>query len=99
MSDCRFGVSPVNYPDPNCADQPAHPRRLVSAFVVHCLDTMIPRHSMSQISSLYLASMAEQGGLSRPWSQTPKTGFVTRLNYVINCNTITAYLLSTFVVR
>ena len=35
---------------------------------------------MSEISSLYLASVAAQDGLSLTWSQTPKTGFlVTRL--------------------
>ena len=35
-----------------------------------------------QIPSLYLASVVAQAGLSLPWSQTPKTGFlVTRLIY------------------
>ena len=63
------------------ADQPAHLRSLISAFVVHCLDSIIPLVSISEISSLYLASVAAQAGLSLPWSQTPKTGFlVTRLN-------------------
>ena len=63
------------------ADQPAHPHSLISAFVVEpCLDSRIPLVSISEISSLYLASVAEQAGLSLPWSQTPKTGFlVTRL--------------------
>ena len=64
------------------ADQPAHPRTLISAFVIHCLDSIIPSVSVSEISSLYKASVAEQAGLSLPWSQTPKTGFlVTWLNY------------------
>ena len=36
--------------------------------------------SIPEISSLYLASVAAQAGLSLPWSQTPKTCFlVTRL--------------------
>ena len=62
------------------ADQPAHPHSLISAFVVHCSDRIILLVSISEISSLYLASVAEQAGLSQPWSQTPKTGFlVTRL--------------------
>ena len=39
------------------ADQPAHPRSLISTFVVHCLDSMIPLVSISEISSLYLASV------------------------------------------
>ena len=63
------------------ADQPVHPHSLISTFVVHCLDSIIPLVSVCEISSLYLASMAAKAGLSLPWSQTPKTGFlVTRLN-------------------
>ena len=62
------------------ADQPAHPRSLISTFVVRCLDSVIPLVSITKISSLYLASVADQAGLSLPWSQTQKTGFlVTRL--------------------
>ena len=62
------------------ADQPAHPRSLISAFVVRCLDSTIPPVSISEISSLYLVSVAEQPGFSLTWSQTPKTGFLmTRL--------------------
>ena len=48
------------------ADQPAHPRSLVSTFVFHCLDSKIPLVSISEISSLYLASVAAQAGLSLP---------------------------------
>ena len=61
-------------------DQPAHLRSLICNFVVCCLDSIIPLVSISAISILYLASVAEQVGLSQPWSQTPKTDFlVTRL--------------------
>ena len=64
------------------ADQRAHPRILISAFVIHCLDSMIPLVSMSEISSLYIASVAVQGVLSLTWSEIPKTGFLmTRLMY------------------
>ena len=64
------------------ADQPAHPRSLISAFVVPCLDSIIPPLAIAKISSLQLFCVAEQAGLSLIWSQTPKTGFlVTRLNY------------------
>ena len=60
--------------------QPAHPRSLISTFVVHCLDSIIPLVSISKISSLQLISVAEQASLSLLWSQTTKTGFlVTRL--------------------
>ena len=58
------------------ADQPAHLHCLISAFVVHCLDDIIPLVSKSEISSLCLASVAVQAGLSLPWSQTSKTGFL-----------------------
>ena len=53
---------------------------LISVFVVRCLDSIIPLVFIHEISSLYLASVAEQTGLSLTWSQAPKTGFlVTRL--------------------
>ena len=57
------------------ADQPAHPHSLISAFVIRCLDSIIPLVSISEISSLYLASVAVQAGLSLPWSQTPEDRF------------------------
>ena len=41
------------------ADQPAHPRSLISAFVVCCPFSIIPLVSISEISSLYLAFIAE----------------------------------------
>ena len=57
-----------------------HPRSLISAFVVHCPDSIIPLVSISEISSLHLVSVAAQVGLCLTWSQTPKTAFlVTRL--------------------
>ena len=60
------------------ADQPAHPRSLISTIVVHCVDSIILILAISKISKL--VSVAEQNGLSRTWSQTPNTGFlVTRL--------------------
>ena len=58
------------------ADQPVHPRSLISAFVVRCLDSIIPLVSIPEISSLCLASVAVQTGMSLPWSQTLKTGFL-----------------------
>ena len=62
------------------ADQPAHPRRLTSAFVVRWLDSIIRLVSISRISSLCLSAVAAQACLSLPWSKTPKTGFlVTKL--------------------
>ena len=54
------------------AGQPAHPRNLISTFVVHCLDSIISLVSILAISCLQLASVAEQV----TWSQNPKTGFL-----------------------
>ena len=65
----------MSYANNKGADQPAHPRSPISVFVVGCLDNIIPLVSVSEISSLYLASVAAQAGLSLPWSQTPKTAF------------------------
>ena len=58
------------------ADQPAHPRSLISTFVVRCLVSIKPLVAISEMSSLYLASVAAQTGLSLTLSQTPKTGFL-----------------------
>ena len=48
------------------ADQPAHLHSLISTFVVRCLDSITSLVSILAISSLYLASEAEQTGLSLP---------------------------------
>ena len=58
------------------ADQPVHPHNLISVFVVHCLDSIIPLVSIPKISSLYLASVAAQADFSLTWLQTPKTDFL-----------------------
>ena len=61
----------MSYANNKGADQPAHLRSLISTFVVHCLDNIIPLVSKSEISSLMLASVAEQASLSMTWSETP----------------------------
>ena len=40
------------YANKKGADQPAHPRSLISTFVVRCLDSIIPLVSISEISRL-----------------------------------------------
>ena len=47
-------------------DQPAHLhlRRLISAFVVRCLDSLIPIFAISKISRLLIVAVTEQAGLS-----------------------------------
>ena len=61
----------LSYANNKGADQPVHPRSLISTFVVHCLDSIIPLVPISEISSLYLAPKAEQAGLSLTWLRTP----------------------------
>ena len=57
------------------ADQPAHPCSLISAFVVHCLDSIRSLNSIAEISRLYLVSVASQAGLCLAWSETPEDMF------------------------
>ena len=40
------------YANKKGADQPAQPRSLISAFIIRCLDSIIPLVSISKISSL-----------------------------------------------
>ena len=57
------------------ADQPAHLRSLISMFVVRCLDSVMSLVSVTKISSLMLASVAEQASLSLTWSETREDTF------------------------
>ena len=45
-------------------DQPAHPRSLISTFVVHCLKSVI-----CILAIFWLASVAEQAGLNLTMSK------------------------------
>ena len=42
----------ISYANNKGADQPAHPRSLISAFVVRCLDSIISLDSIDEISRL-----------------------------------------------
>ena len=57
----------ANYKD---TDQQAHPGSLISTFVVHCLDSIIPILAKSKIWRLCLISAAEQAPGHKVW----KTG-------------------------
>ena len=59
------------------ADQPAHPRSMISTFVICLLKSIISRLATSEISLLYLVSVAEETSLSLALLETPKTGFLT----------------------
>ena len=65
----------MSYANNKGADQPAHFRSLISVFVVCCLDSAMSLVSVTKISSLMLASVAEQAGLSLTWSETRKDTF------------------------
>ena len=52
-------------------DQPAHTRSLISAYVVHFLESFICKLATGKIS----VSVAEETGLKPILSETPKTGF------------------------
>ena len=65
----------MSYANNKGAGQPAHARSLISAFVVRCLDSIISRDSIAEISRLQLASVAEQANLCLAWSETPKDTF------------------------
>ena len=56
------------------ADQPAHSRSLISAFVIRLLERIILSLATSEISNFYLISIAEETGVSLVLSKTLKTG-------------------------
>ena len=65
----------MSYANNKGADQPAHPRSLISAFIIRCLDSVMSLVSVIKISSLMLTSVAEQARLSLTWSETPEDTF------------------------
>ena len=65
----------MSYANNKGAYQPAHPRSLISAFVVRCLDSVMSLVSVTKISNFMLASVAEQADLSLTWSETPEDTF------------------------
>ena len=62
----------MQYANSKGADQPGH---LISAFVVHCLGSIISKLSKSKLSRLYLVTVPEQAGLSHTSLQTPEDRF------------------------
>ena len=65
----------MSYANNKGTDQPTHLRGLISAFVVCCLDSVMSLVSVIKISSLMLASVAEQASLSLTWSETSEDTF------------------------
>ena len=64
------------------ADQPVHPRSLISVFVICFSESNIPKLATNKISMFCLVSVAEQAGMSLTWLQTPKTGFVATMAHM-----------------
>ena len=52
-----------------------HPRSLISAFIVRCLNSVMYLVSVTKISSIMLTSVAEQASMSLTWSKTPEDTF------------------------
>ena len=50
------------------ADQPAHPRNLISSFVIHVLESIISRHAMKE-NFYFLASLCSWGKCRKPRRQ------------------------------
>ena len=76
----------ISYANNKGADQPAHPRSLISAFVVRCLDSVMSLVTVTKISCLRLASVAAQAGLCQAWSETPEDTFcpvVAQIVYIV----------------
>ena len=68
------------------ADQLAHRRSLISAFAIHLLNSIILKLAPSEISLLYLVSVAEKAGYGMILSETLKTGFVASMLIYIHVN-------------
>ena len=60
----------------NAHRQPAHPRNLISAFVIRLLKGIISNFVTARILLFSLVSVAEQAGLCLTLSHTSKTGFL-----------------------
>ena len=64
------------------SDQPAHPRSLISAFVICLLESIIARLATSLISVSLLVFEAKQAGLNLTLSEIPKASFSRRCPYL-----------------
>ena len=77
------GILPSGFANNKCADQLAHRRSLICAFAIYLLNCIILKLALSEISLVYLVSVAEKAGFGMIFSETLKTGFVaSRLIYI-----------------
>ena len=84
----------MSYANNKGADQPAHPRSLISTFVVRCLDSIISLDTIAEISRLWLVSVTEQAGLCLAWSETPEDTFCHDEAQITTCFSMTCPLLT-----
>ena len=66
---------PLGFANNTGTDQPAHLRSLISAFVIHFLESNIYTLATSTISIFYLVSVAEETGLNLALYETPEDRF------------------------
>ena len=57
------------------ADQPAHLRSLISAFVIRFLESIICKLATGEITIFQLVSITEETGLKQALSKTPEDRF------------------------
>ena len=60
------------------ADQPAHLRSLISAFVIRLLESNISKLAAREILIFLLVSVAEQADLNLTFLELPKTSFLAK---------------------
>ena len=65
----------IPYANNKGVDQPAHPRSLISTFVVHSLDSILSLVSVSEILRLWLSSVSEQARFKSTLVANPEDGF------------------------
>ena len=65
------------------ADQPAHSRSLVSAFVFRYLDRIQTLFGTCKVSPFWLVSVAVQAGVSLSWIQSLKKAFLRPIAYEV----------------
>ena len=65
------------------ADQPAHPHSLISAFVIHYLESKVASLLTCKISIFYLVSVAEQTSFESHFFGNNEDGFC-RVRHILN---------------
>ena len=74
MHICYFQALYEPHHEKICLQQ-RHPLSLISTCVIGCLDSTIPIVAVSKIPRLFLASVAEEAGLSLTWSHNSRGRF------------------------